>query len=74
MVQLRFPDSENERKAIGYLAGRFSFHSYSDGRTLVPEAALARLANEGVKFTVDGRAAYEQIISAVRDSSAAAVQ
>ena len=70
MVKVRFPNSESERKAIGFLAGRFSFKTYADGYTLVPEAVLARLAGAGVTFTVEGRAAYEQSFSTVRDSSA----
>ena len=74
MVKVRFPNSESERKALGFLAGRFSFKTCADGYTLVPEAALARLAGEGVTFTVEGRATYEQSFSTVRDSSASSVQ
>ena len=69
MVKVRFPNSESERKALGFLAGRFSFNTYADGHTLVTEAGLARLTGAGVTFTVEGRAAYEQSFSTVRDSS-----
>ena len=74
MIKVSFSDSESERKAIGFLAGRFPFKTYAGGCTLVPEAALARLAGEGIAFTVEGRAAYEQSFSTVRDSSASSVQ
>ena len=68
MTRLRSLDSgefvlprENERKAIGYLVGRFSCKSYADGDTLVPKAALAHLADEGISFTVIGPATYGQL-------------
>jgi hypothetical protein len=74
MIKIRFRDAEIERKALGFLAGRFSFKTYTDGSTLVPEAALSRLASEGIPFSVEGRAASEQSISTVRDSSPPAIQ
>lgn len=55
MITVRFPDSETEAEALGFLAGRFSFKSYDDGATIVPEAALGRMAAEGIRFTVEGR-------------------
>lgn len=74
MIKVRFSNPESERKALGFLAGRFPFKTYADGYTLVPQAALSRLAGEGVAFTVEGRAAYEQSISTIRDSSTTSVQ
>lgn len=74
MIRIRFPNSESERKALGFLAGRFSFKSYADGCTLVPETALSRLAIEGISFTVEGPARYEQSISTLRDSPTSSVQ
>lgn len=44
MIRLRFPTPEAERRALGYLAGRFSFKTYATGETLVPAAALPFLA------------------------------
>ena len=73
MIRIRFPDSESERKAIGFLAGRFSFKTFSDGCTLVPETALARLATEGIVFTVEGRAIYEHAFSTIRDPGPSSV-
>ena len=74
MIKVRFSNSESERKALGFLAGRFPFKTFADGNTLVPEAALARLAGEGIEFAVEGRAGYEQSFSTLRDSSASPVQ
>jgi len=73
MIRIRFPDPVSERRALGYLAGRFYFKSWADGTTLVPDQALASLAREGIPFIVDGPATYEQILPAVRTSPASAV-
>jgi hypothetical protein len=72
MIRIRFPDPGIERKALGFLAGRFSFKSWANGETLVPSAALAALALEGIPFSVAGPATYEQYAPTVRDPSAPA--
>jgi hypothetical protein len=59
MIIARFPDPASERRAVGYLAGRFSFTTRATGETLVPEAALSFLATEGIVFHVEGVATYE---------------
>ena len=46
--------------------GRFPFTSWSTGEMLVPEAALAHLAVEGIAFSVEGPAKYEQAVPAFR--------
>jgi hypothetical protein len=74
MICIRFFDSDAERRALGYLAGRFSFKSSASGETLVPEEALRALAREGIRFAVEGPATYEQLVSPLRDSSAHTVQ
>ena len=74
MILIRFPDAQSERKALGYLAGRYSFKSWAGGETLVPEAALASLAVEGIPFTVEGPATYERNIPPLRNPAASAVQ
>jgi hypothetical protein len=74
MIKVRFPNADSERKALGYIAGRFSFKTFAEGYTLVPESALSRLAVEGISFTVEGRAAYEHVVPKVRDTAAPAVQ
>lgn len=73
MIRIRFPDPLSERRALGYLAGRFSFKSWADGVTLVPDHALSSLAREGIPFLVEGPATYEQIVSPVRNPPASAV-
>ncbi len=72
MIVIRFNDAESERRAIGYLAGRFPGKSYANGETLVPEAALSHLAVEGISFTVIGPATYERL-APLRDITAVAV-
>lgn len=74
MIQIHFPDAETEAEALGFLAGRFSFKSFEDGVTLVPEVALGHLAGQGIRFTVGGTAAYDQIIAAFRDPSTTQIQ
>jgi hypothetical protein len=58
MIRIRFPDATAERRALGYLAGRFSFRSWANGETLVPEAALAAMAVEGIPFIAEGPACW----------------
>jgi hypothetical protein len=70
MIQIHFPDSDTEAEALGFLAGRCSFRSFDDGTTLVPESALGPLAAQGIKFTVVGKAAYDQFVPTIRDSAA----
>ena len=73
MIRIRFTDPIGERRALGYLAGRFSFKSWATGEMLVPEPALASLAREGISFLVEGPAIYEQLIPALRYPSNSAV-
>jgi hypothetical protein len=56
VLLIRFQDKEAKRKALGFLAGRFSFKSWASGEMAVPEEALAYLAAEGMTFTVEGPA------------------
>ena len=73
MIRVRFPTPEAERRALGYLAGRFSFKTYATGETLVPAAALPFLAQEGIRFQVEGPATYEQCVPSLRDPPTSAV-
>lgn len=73
MILVRFPNAESERRALGFLAGRFSFKTWTTGEVLVPESALAFLATESIAFTVEGPAKYEQNVPAVRNPLAPAV-
>ena len=72
MIIIRFPDDAAERRALGYLAGRFSFKSWSNGELMLPEQALACLAVEGIRFVVEGPAKYEHF-SPLRDTHPVAV-
>jgi hypothetical protein len=74
MILIRFPNPETKQAAIGKLAGRFNFKSWATGEMLVPEESLAYLAVEGIVFTSEGPATYEQNGTAFRGSSPAAVQ
>jgi hypothetical protein len=74
MIRIRFTTPQAERRALGFLPGRFPFKSWANGDTVVPEAALAALAVEGISFTVEGPATYEQSAPPLRNPAAAAVQ
>jgi hypothetical protein len=73
MIIIRFPDEESKRRALGHLVGRFSFKSWASGELMVPKDALALLADEAIRFSVEGPASYEQIAS-LRNPAAAEVQ
>src|SRR5881227_252924 len=74
MILIRFPDAASERRARGYLAGRFSFKSWASGETLVPEAALPALAVEGIRFSAEGSVTSEQLVPPLRDPAPRVVQ
>ncbi|HEV3144332.1 MAG TPA: hypothetical protein VGZ47_10635 [Gemmataceae bacterium] len=74
MIRIRFTDPAMERRALGFLPGRFSFKSWASGEMLVPDAALPFLAQEGISFIVEGPATYEQYLPSVRTAPATAVQ
>jgi hypothetical protein len=56
MVIITFPDPETEKRALGFLLGRFSGRVMRSGEHLVPEAALEALADQNIAFTVKGKA------------------
>ncbi len=66
MITITFPDRDTEKRALGFLLGRFSGRVLKSGEHIVPEAALEALANANIPFTVLGRSTYEQQIAAVR--------
>jgi hypothetical protein len=74
MIRVRFSSPKQEFKALGFLAGRFSFKTFKGGEMIVPAAALPAMADEGIRFTVEGRASYEQIVPAVRGAVAPRIQ
>lgn len=73
MILIRFPGPEAKRLALSRLAGRFAFKSWATGEMVVPEDALSFLAVEGVPFTVEGPATYEQHGPAFRGTPTASV-
>jgi hypothetical protein len=74
MIRIRFTDLDSKKRALGRLAGRYSFKSWSTGEMLVPEAALGYLATENISFLVEGPATYEQSTPALRNPAPASVQ
>lgn len=74
LIRIRFADRESKRRALGFLAGRFSFTSYATGEMLVVEPALAALAVEGISFIAEGPATYAEAIPSFRAAAADQVQ
>ena len=74
MVVITFPDELTEKKAIGFLLGRFSGKILKNGEHIVPEAALEALAEENLSFTVIGKASYEKQVAALRSAATGSVQ
>lgn len=66
MVTITFPDRDTERRALGRMQGRFTGEALSDGRHLVPEAALDVLAEEGIPFTVNGTGSEAEHFAALK--------
>ncbi len=56
---IHFRDRAVERRALGFLAGRFSFKTWRSGQTQVPMAALPALVAEGLPFVILPRQAAE---------------
>jgi hypothetical protein len=69
MITITFPDRDTEKRALGFLLGRFSGRVLKSGEHLVPEAALEALADQNIPFTVNGKPTYEQRIASVRNTA-----
>ena len=74
MVIITFPDEATEKKAIGFLLGRFSGTILKSGEHIVPEAAMAALARRDIPFTVHGKASYEKQVAALRSAASGSIQ
>ena len=74
MVIITFKDRAIQKKALGFLMGRFSGRVSRNGECIVPEAALEALAAQNISFTVKGQATYGQQVAAIRGASSASVQ
>ena len=55
MVIITFPDREAEKRALGFLPGRFSGRVLKTGEHLVPKAALKVLTSENIPFTIQDK-------------------
>lgn len=77
MMTIKFSDPETEKKALGFLLGRFSgrlFRSGKDTLHILPDSALEALKEQNIPFTLVGKATYEQQVAALRGASAPTVQ
>jgi hypothetical protein len=74
MVTIMFPDRETEKRALGFLLGRFSGRILRSGEHMVPEAALEALADQNIPFIVKGKTSYEQQMAAIRGTASPSVQ
>ena len=74
MVIIRFSDRATEKRALGFLLGRFSGRVLRGGDHMVPEAALEALAQQDISFIVKGKANYEQQVAAIRGAAPTPVQ
>ena len=74
MVTITFPDRDTEKRALGYLLGRFSGRVIRSGEHLVPEAALEALADQNISFTVKGKATHAEQLAALRGLASSPVQ
>jgi hypothetical protein len=73
MVIIRFDEVEAEKRALGWLAGRFSFKSWANGDLMVHERVLEHLARQSVPFRVKGPASYGHFLPSLRDPNSVAV-
>jgi hypothetical protein len=73
MVIVRFDTGNEERRALGWLAGRFSFKTWTNGDLMLHESVLPYLAREGIAFKVQGQATYEHFRPAIRKSASASI-
>jgi hypothetical protein len=73
MVIITFPDKETQKKALGFLLGRFSGTVLKSGEHIVPEEALAALADQNLIFTVRGKADAQKVAT-LRSAAIASVQ
>lgn len=73
VVIVRFENPETEKRALGWLAGRFSFKTWANGDLMIHETVLPFLAREGIAFSVKGPATYEHFAPALRNTDPVAV-
>lgn len=74
MVIVTFPDKKTQKRALGFLLGRFSGKVLGTGEHVLPEGALAALSEQNITFTVHGKASYEQQSAAIRGAASRSLQ
>ena len=74
MVVVTFPDKRTQLKALGFLMERFSGSVLKTGEHIVPEAALAALAQQNIVFTVKGKISHAEQVAKIRSLAARTVQ
>ena len=62
MIVIDNPDEGSHRRALGFLAGRFSLKTWATGEIMIPESALSALDTEGISYRVKGYPTYETMI------------
>ena len=73
MVIITFPDPETQKEALGFLLVNFSGTVLKSGEHIVPEKALAALAEQNFVFTV--RATVdEKEVAALRSAASKSIQ
>jgi hypothetical protein len=59
VVTITFSDRDTEKRALGFLIGRFAGRVLRSGEHVVPEAALEALAEQNIPFKVLGEIRIE---------------
>jgi hypothetical protein len=54
------------KRALGWLAGRFSFKTWANGDLMLHERVLPYLARQGIPCKVQGPTKYEHFAPAIR--------
>ena len=62
MVVIKFPNTDVQDEAVGFISESFPVKLFGSGEVIVPEPALEALGAEGFSFTVLGRATYQQMV------------
>ena len=73
MVKIQIPDKRESAKALVQMSGRGRVICFADEVYIVPEPALALLADLGITFQELGRGGLDYAEKALRDASAAKV-
>ena len=67
MVTIKFSDSDERVRGLGFLLRNFAGRALKTGEVLVSNIAVEALSREGFHFTVVGESGYEQNLATFRD-------